>query len=90
MRLKLCLPQDKREAMLRGLLELGFPDLVYLSTCNRIEFYTTGKNFFSDTRPLWLKLLHHLGLNEEDFYRGYQLEGKSALRHLLRVAASLE
>jgi glutamyl-tRNA reductase len=29
-------------------------------------------------------------LPEEAFYQGYQLEGKSALRHLLRVGSSLE
>ncbi len=75
---------------MRELLKLGFEDLVYVSTCNRVEFYTTGKDFFSDSRPLWMKLLKSVDLTEEDFYRGFHLEGKSALRHLLRVASSLE
>jgi glutamyl-tRNA reductase len=45
---------------------------------------------FVDTKPLWLKLLQAMGLPEEAYYQGYHLEGKSALRHLVRVASSLE
>jgi len=60
--------------------------MIYLSTCNRVEFYTTAKDHFQDTRELWLGLLKEFGLTEEEYYRGYHLEGKSAVRHLLRVA----
>lgn len=90
MRLKLCLAPEARAEKLKELVSLGFQDMVYLYTCNRVEFYTTGKDYFADSRPLWMKLLAHLGLSEDDYYRGYQLEGKSAVRHLLRVACSLE
>jgi len=76
--------------MIQGLLGLGFEDLVYLATCNRVEFYTTIPDYFSDSRPLWMSLLNRLGLSDEVFYKGYHLEGKSAVRHLLRVASSLE
>lgn len=89
-RQRLFFSPDVREQCLRELLKLGFEDLVYISTCNRVEFYTTGKDFFSDSRPLWMKLLKSVGLGEEDFYKGFHLEGKSALRHLMRVASSLE
>lgn len=89
-RQRLFFSPEAREQSLRELLKLGFEDLVYVSTCNRVEFYTTGKDFFSDSRPLWMKLLKSVDLTEEDFYRGFHLEGKSALRHLLRVASSLE
>lgn len=82
-------PEDK-ERKLKELLELGFRDVIYLSTCNRVEFYTTAKDNFTDTRSLWIKLLNYFGLEASDFYSGYHLEGKSALRHLMRVACSLE
>ena len=64
--------------------------MVYLSTCNRVEFYTTAKDHFQDTRSLWLACLAQFGLTEEDYYKGYHVEGKSAVRHLMRVASSLE
>lgn len=89
-RAKLYLPFEKREAALAEIAALGFDDLVYLATCNRVEFYTTAKDYFSGTREQWVKLMRYLGLPEEAFYQGYQLEGKSALRHLLRVGSSLE
>lgn len=90
MRQRLFLPVERRAELLRELQALGFEDLVYLHTCNRVEFFTTGRDFFTDSRPAWQALLRHLGLTDEDFYRGYHFEGKSAVRHLLRVACSLE
>jgi glutamyl-tRNA reductase len=90
MRRRLYFAPEDRLAKLRELMALGFTDLVYLCTCNRIEFYTTAKDHFCDTRRLWLQVLEGVGLPQESFYEGYQLEGKSAVRHLMRVAASLE
>ncbi len=90
MRLKLTLDRDRLKDEMSRLLDLGFTNLVYVVTCNRIEFYTTAPDVYADTRHLWIKLLTTLGLAEEDFYRGFHLEGKSAFRHLLRVASSLE
>ncbi|NBX68895.1 MAG: hypothetical protein EBR01_08040 [Proteobacteria bacterium] len=90
MRKKLAIALPERQGKLKNIISLGFQDIVYLWTCNRVEFYTTAEDYFSDTRPLWLKVLNHFGLTEEDYYRGYHFEGKSALRHLMRVASSLE
>lgn len=90
LRARLFIPLAERAPLLKSLLPLGFRDLVYLSTCNRVEFYTSADDYFSDTRRMWLELLKRLGLNEDDYFRGYHLEGKSALRHLVRVASSLE
>lgn len=90
MRAKLFCSPETREQTMRDLLALGFSDLVYLYTCNRIEFFTTADDYFTDTRALWVKVLERLGLPAEAYYQGYHLEGKSALRHLLRVACSLE
>lgn len=90
LRKKLVFSPEEKQSKIRELVALGFEDLVYLATCNRIEFYTTVPNYFSDSRALWLKLLSHMGLSEEVFFKGYHLEGKSAVRHLMRVASSLE
>ena len=90
LRKKLALSPEERAQKLNDLIRLGFKDVVYLWTCNRVEFYTTAEDYFCDTRPLWLTVLKSFGLAEEDYYRGYHLEGKSALRHLMRVASSLE
>lgn len=90
MRKLLALSPETRAQKLKELVALGFEDLVYLATCNRVEFYTTIPDYFSDSRPLWFKLLSALGLPEDSFFKGYHLEGKSAVRHLMRVASSLE
>jgi glutamyl-tRNA reductase len=82
-------PENKQKA-LQDLYALGFDDLLYLNTCNRIEFYTTAPTHYADMRSQWLKLLKYFNLDEDNFYQGYALEGKSALRHLLRVSSSLE
>jgi len=84
------IPPELRAATLQELRQCGFEDLVYLATCNRIEFFTTAKDPFSDTRNLWMALLKKLGISEEKYFLGYHLEGKAAVRHLLRVACSLE
>lgn len=90
MRRRLFFPQEERRAMVESALRLGFSDLVYLATCNRIEFYTTAADPFVDLRPHWIQLFSELKLPAETYYSGYHLEGKSAVRHLMRVASSLE
>jgi glutamyl-tRNA reductase len=90
MRGKLYFAPEEREKRIKELLSVGFADLVYLNTCNRVEFYTTAPDYFADTRKLWIRLLATFGMSEEEYYRGYHFEGKSAVRHLLRVACSLE
>ena len=82
-------PED-RPRVLKDILALGFTDVVYVNTCNRTEFYTSAESYYADTRGLWIKLLAYFGIDEDAYYRGYHLEGKSALRHLLRVSSSLE
>ncbi len=90
LRSQLFFPLVERKKILQELSRLGFQDLVYLHTCNRVEFYTTAVDHFADTKHLWRALFQKRGLNTKDYYQGYHLEGKSALRHLLRVACSLE
>lgn len=87
---KLYLAPEQRKDFLESSRRLGFDHLVYLATCNRIEFFTTAKDPFIDLRPQWVSLLNQFGLKSSDYYLGYHFEGKAALRHLLRVASSLE
>lgn len=89
-RRSLFIPPELRAEKLLALQKEGFEDLVYLATCNRIEFYTTAKDPFFDTRTLWNKLLAALGCEDSKYFSGYHYEGKSAVRHLMRVACSLE
>ncbi len=90
LRSQLFIPLEEREQTVREILALGFQDLVYLHTCNRVEFYTTAKDHFADTHQLWNRLFTYFGLPIENFYQGFHLEGKSSVRHLTRVASSLE
>lgn len=89
-RSKLYLPPEDRAQSLRQFLTTVFSDLLYVHTCNRIEFYTTVSDPFEDTRKRWIQLLNQISGEGNAFYQGYYLEGKSAFRHLLRVASSLE
>jgi glutamyl-tRNA reductase len=73
----------------------GFSELVYLGTCNRVEFY-----FRAHTRLHTGPLLFHLRRSLADLTEGgtqvpqdeqlYVLFGRAAVRHLFRVTASLD
>jgi len=84
--------QQERLAFLRD--ELGMEELMYLSTCNRVEFIFHGHAmiddvflarfynlFFGAKTPVSLKEFHAM----TEVY-----EGNHALEHLFRVAASLD
>ncbi len=90
LRAKLYLPKEERPALLEKVKALGFQDLIYFATCNRVEFYTTANHLFEDHRHHWARLLDLFGLDSQAYYSGYHMEGKSAVRHLCRVASSLE
>ncbi len=82
-----------------GLVEFarlaGFSELVYLGTCNRVEFYFRG-----ETRIHTSELLFHLRRSLADLTEGacqlpeddqlYTLFGRPAVRHLFRVVSSLD
>jgi glutamyl-tRNA reductase len=73
----------------------GFSELVYLGTCNRVEFYFRG-----ETRIHTNPLLFHLRRSLADLTDGqcqlpdddnlYVHFGRSAVRHLFRVTSSLD
>ena len=90
LRAALYRPPEARVGLVQGFLDSGLQDLVPLFTCNRTEFYTTAPDYFRDTRADWKRAFRRLGFPENAYYAGYHLEGKAALRHLFRVASSLE
>jgi glutamyl-tRNA reductase len=90
------LPDDFGDRALVELARLsGFTELVYLGTCNRVEFYFRG-----DTRIHTPELLFHLRRSLADLTEGhcqlpddehlYVHYGRPAVRHLFRVTAALD
>jgi glutamyl-tRNA reductase len=90
------LPADFHDDSLLELARLsGFTELVYLGTCNRVEFYFRG-----ETRIHTNPLLFHLRRSLVDLTAGacqlpgddslYVQFGRSAVRHLFRVTAALD
>lgn len=94
---KAALPADFRKESLNELARLsGFSELVYLGTCNRVEFYyrTEGPHHSKN-------LLFHLRRSLEDLTMGscrlpessdavYVHRGQAAARHLFRVTSALD
>ncbi len=91
-----ALPADFRGENLVELAKLaGFSELVYLGTCNRIEFY-----FRAETRIHSNPLLFHLRRSLADLTDGacqlpdedqlYVHFGRAAVRHLFRVTSALD
>lgn len=87
--------EDQQEERLKALrAALGMEELMYLSTCNRVEFV-----FFGPDSPghAFLRQFHQalFGANapipaEQFIEMAEVFEGEQALRHLFRVAASLD
>jgi len=91
-----ALPADFEHEQLVELARLaGFSELVYLGTCNRVEFYFRGETRIH-TNPLLFHLRRSLAdltdgntqLPEND--RLYVHYGPAAVRHLFRVTSALD
>ena len=91
-----ALPADfPREKLVELARLAGFSELVYLGTCNRVEFYFRG-----ETRIHTNPLLFHLRRSLADLTDGqcqlpdddglYVHFGRSAVRHLFRVTSALD
>jgi glutamyl-tRNA reductase len=91
-----ALPADfPRENLVELARLAGFSELVYLGTCNRVEFYFRG-----ETRIHTNPLLFHLRRSLADLTGGqcqlpeddnlYVHFGRSAVRHLFRVTSALD
>jgi len=91
-----ALPADfPRENLVELARLAGFSELVYLGTCNRVEFYFRGETRIH-TNPLLFHLRRSLGdltdgqcqLPDDDSL--YVHFGRSAVRHLFRVTSALD
>jgi len=91
-----ALPRETGPAELAELARLaGFSEMVYLATCNRVEFYFRAQAGNHDE-----SILFHLRRTIADLSGGssqlpcedelYMLRGMEAARHLFRVTAALD
>ena len=91
---RLAIPAAKLAEAMRTLVQqAGIREGLILSTCNRVEFLTLEESADADTREAKLKqFLHEYfavspGAVEPHLY---ELRGREAVRHLFRVASSLD
>jgi len=91
---RLSLDKESRTPKLHLLkAQLGVKELIYLSTCNRVEFIYAASPKTSGT-----SILHHIidfffsGERDLSYFPNdfYQYTGRDAIRHLFRTVASLE
>lgn len=84
--------QEERLKALKNNAKLT--ELMYLSTCNRVEFYFVTEEqqeddflieFFHAFNPGWSETQLHKAIQIAEYY-----EGESAIRHVFNVASSLD
>jgi glutamyl-tRNA reductase len=88
LRERVAVPRDSLAARGLGLLEIeGVTEALILSTCNRVEFLMVAE----PGTDLAGFLHRHLGLDEAELRPHlYEYRDREAVRHLFRVAASLD
>jgi len=76
----------------RILLEPSIAEAMTLSTCNRVEVYAIAQNDFQQAGDALVRILStERGLDANELVKhGYRHEGEAAVRHLVRVCASLD
>ncbi|MEW6050957.1 MAG: glutamyl-tRNA reductase [Candidatus Zixiibacteriota bacterium] len=91
---RLTLERGKKHTFLAELKQvLGLNELLYLATCNRVEFMYAINGEDQGERPLHRLIdfffagQHDVGFFPNDFYH---LTGREAITHLFRTVASLE
>ncbi len=88
---KLAFPEKELDDTLRRLVATpGIREGMIVSTCNRVEVYAVGSD--DDLLPRLVRFLaESRGLGEESL-RGhlYQYRGPEAIRHVMKVTASLD
>ena len=91
---RLTVNRETKVADLQSLKEkLGLDELVYLATCNRVEFMYVSDGQLSESQTFhrlldfFFKGKKEIGFFPNDFYH---FTGKDAITHLFRTAASLE
>ena len=85
-------PDEQPAVLTNWKIQLGLQGIVFLSTCNRVEFIMSDEKYFCMGRQA--HLMQQFGLAPEAFTRimgAVQVyRGEPAMRHLMRVASSLE
>lgn len=74
---------------LRDLISFNIRELAFLSTCNRVEFYFLGEEKGIDEIFSFLKELRDINTEEIKQYF-FTHKGKDAIKHIFRVASSLD
>ncbi len=86
---RFALGVDERETELRWLLtEAGAREAMIVSTCNRVELYVEGGDRVDAILDRWLEERRGFGADLTGHL--YRRPGAEAVRHLFRVAASLD
>jgi len=89
---RLAFPEDRIETALHQVKSIpSLKENMILSTCNRVEIYAAAR----ETEKAIIELKHFLsqyhGLPLKDFDKNlYSLVGRGAVRHIFRVASSLD
>jgi glutamyl-tRNA reductase len=89
---RLVFPEDKLEAALHQVKSLpSLKENMILSTCNRVEIYATAQEIERAMIDLKHFLSQYHGLSLKEFEKNlYAFIGEEAVRHIFRVASSLD
>ncbi|MBI4653536.1 MAG: glutamyl-tRNA reductase [Nitrospirae bacterium] len=80
---------DKAISLLKGIPEIK--EHIVLSTCNRVEIYANVNNGSSGTELIKNFLVNFHGVSQETLNNAlYIHSGENAIRHIFRVASSLD
>ncbi|MEJ2699824.1 MAG: glutamyl-tRNA reductase, partial [Desulfuromonadales bacterium] len=89
---KIAFSPTAMEKPLREMVNLpGITEGVIVSTCNRVELYATSRNPDGGMAQLKSFLAEYHGLDPEVIESHlYDYQGEEAIRHVFRVASSLD
>lgn len=91
----LHIEEEERKARLGAIkTEMNWSELLFLSTCNRVEFVFCGETCASDEKLTYFfrTLYPKLPANKIQLFveNAYHVQGEDAMEHLLRVASSID
>src|SRR2546430_5957557 len=84
---KLALAEDRQAGLLKD-VNARVPEVMLISTCNRVEFYASAETADGAREVLKAAIVGTGGA--EALEHLYEHKGDAALTHLFRVAASLD
>ncbi len=88
---KLAIPESEIKPLVAYLKrECGLNEIMLLSTCNRVELYMQADRLEHKLGEVEQAFFNYLHLNEDINFCFQRLVGNEAVRHIFRVASSLE